>query len=75
MGLQGQLTGIDLLGEQRGGICRNAAWKEARPEARELVGDTISLGIGQVTASFTLLQLAHAVATLTGVALQPTRTS
>lgn len=68
----GQLTGIDLLGEQQG-ILPNAAWKEKQYKKPWLVGDTISLGIGQGYNAFTLLQLAHAVATLAdrGVALQP----
>mgnify|MGYP003283809423 FL=1 len=58
----GQLTGIDLLGEQQG-ILPNAAWKEKQYKKPWLVGDTISLGIGQGYNAFTLLQLAHAVAT------------
>ncbi|MGQ9724843.1 MAG: penicillin-binding protein 2 [Tepidimonas sp.] len=63
----GQLTGIDLPGEARG-ILPSPAWKRAvfaKPEQqRWLVGETISLGIGQGYNSFTMLQLATAMATL-----------
>lgn len=63
----GQLTGIDLLGEARG-VLPSTAWKRntyRRPEQqRWYAGETISLGIGQGYNSFTMLQLAHAMATL-----------
>ena len=63
----GQLTGIDLQGEARG-ILPSQAWKRAaykRPEhQRWYAGETISLGIGQGYNSFTVLQLASAMATL-----------
>jgi penicillin-binding protein 2 len=63
----GQLTGIDLLGEARG-VLPSTAWKRSayrRPEQqRWYAGETISLGIGQGYNTFTMLQLAHAMATL-----------
>jgi len=63
----GQITGIDLRGEVRG-VLPNQAWKRAnykRPEQqRWYAGETISLGIGQGYNSFTMLQLAQAMATL-----------
>ena len=63
----GQLTGIDLMGEARG-ILPSPAWKRAtfkRPEhQRWYAGETISVGIGQGYNSFTMLQLASAMATL-----------
>ncbi|MFN3417147.1 MAG: penicillin-binding protein 2 [Caldimonas sp.] len=63
----GQITGIDLLGEARG-VLPSTAWKRSayrRPEQqRWYAGETISLGIGQGYNSFTMLQLAHAMATL-----------
>lgn len=63
----GQLTGIDLRGELRG-VLPSQAWKRAtyrRPEQqRWYAGETISLGIGQGYNNFTMLQLAHAMATL-----------
>ncbi|MBL0946278.1 MAG: penicillin-binding protein 2 [Hydrogenophaga sp.] len=63
----GQITGIDLKGELRG-VLPSQAWKRAtykRPEAqRWYAGETISLGIGQGYNNFTMLQLAHAMATL-----------
>lgn len=68
----GQLTGIDLLGEQSG-VLPNAEWKMKRFKKPWVAGDTVSLGIGQGYNAFTLLQLSHAVATLAnrGVSLQP----
>ncbi|WP_062191077.1 penicillin-binding protein 2 [Caldimonas taiwanensis] len=64
----GQLTGIDLPGEARG-VLPSTDWKRRtyrRPEQqRWYAGETISLGIGQGYNSFTMLQLAHAMATLT----------
>ncbi len=63
----GQLTGIDILGEAKG-ILPSTEWKRTnykRPEQqRWYSGETISLGIGQGYNSFTMLQLAQAVATL-----------
>jgi penicillin-binding protein 2 len=63
----GQITGIDLKGEVRG-VLPSQAWKRntyKRPEQqRWYPGETISLGIGQGYNSFTMLQLAHAMATL-----------
>jgi penicillin-binding protein 2 len=63
----GQITGIDLKGEVRG-VLPSQAWKRATyktPEQqRWYAGETISLGIGQGYNSFTMLQLAHAMATL-----------
>jgi len=63
----GQLTGIDISGEARG-ILPSTDWKRTnyrRPEQqRWYSGETISLGIGQGYNSFTMLQLAQAVATL-----------
>lgn len=68
----GQKTGIDLVGEQTG-ILPNRAWKERRVGEPWYVGDTPSLGIGQGYNAFTLLQLAHATATLAnrGVVMTP----
>jgi penicillin-binding protein 2 len=63
----GQMTGIDIAGEARG-ILPSTQWKRSsykRPEQqRWYSGETISLGIGQGYNSFTMLQLAQAVATL-----------
>jgi penicillin-binding protein 2 len=63
----GQLTGIDIFGEVRG-ILPSQEWKRAyyrRPEQKKwYAGETISLGIGQGYNSFTMLQLAHAMATV-----------
>jgi penicillin-binding protein 2 len=63
----GQLTGIDLPGEARG-ILPSPAWKRAAyrraDQQRWHLGETISLGIGQGYNSFTMLQLATAMATL-----------
>jgi penicillin-binding protein 2 len=63
----GQITGIDLKGEVRG-VLPSQAWKRnayKRPDQqRWYPGETISLGIGQGYNSFTMLQLAHAMATL-----------
>lgn len=68
----GQKTGIDLIGEQTG-ILPNREWKEKRIRQPWVMGDTPSIGIGQGYNSFTLLQLAHAVATLAnrGVVMTP----
>ncbi len=63
----GQITGIDIEGE-RTGILPSTEWKRKaykRPEQQRWYdGETISLGIGQGYNNFTILQLAHAVATL-----------
>ncbi len=65
----GQITGIDLGGEVRG-VLPNQAWKRRvykRPDQQKwYAGETISLGIGQGYNSFTMLQLAHAMANLAG---------
>ena len=72
----GQLTGIDISGEARG-ILPSTEWKRKayrKPEQqRWYEGETISLGIGQGYNSFTILQLAHATATLAdnGVLMKP----
>jgi penicillin-binding protein 2 len=63
----GQITGIDLKGEVRG-VLPSPAWKRQtykKPEQqRWYAGETISLGIGQGYNSFTMLQIAQAMATL-----------
>ena len=63
----GQITGIDIQGEQRG-VLPSQEWKRnyyKRPEQKKWYpGETISLGIGQGYNSFTMLQLAQAVATV-----------
>ena len=63
----GQITGLDLKGEVRG-VLPSTDWKRSsykRPEQqRWYAGETISLGIGQGYNNFTMLQLAHAMATL-----------
>jgi len=68
----GQITGIDLEGEQTG-ILPSSAWKEKRFKQKWFPGETISIGIGQGYNAFTLLQLAHATATLAndGVVMRP----
>lgn len=68
----GQKTGIDLVGEQSG-LLPTKEWKENRFKQPWYIGDTPSLGIGQGYNSFTLLQLAHATATLAnrGVVMTP----
>jgi penicillin-binding protein 2 len=72
----GQITGIDISGEARG-ILPSTEWKRKayrKPEQqRWYEGETISLGIGQGYNSFTILQLAHATATLAnnGVVMKP----
>ncbi|MDQ7745980.1 penicillin-binding protein 2 [Hydrogenophaga pseudoflava] len=71
----GQITGIDLKGEVRG-VLPNQAWKRntyKRPEQQKwYAGETISLGIGQGYNNFTMLQLAHAMATLAGGGIKRT---
>jgi penicillin-binding protein 2 len=68
----GQLTGIDLEGELAG-VLPSSDWKERRFHQKWYGGETISIGIGQGYNSFTLLQLAHATATLAtgGVVVKP----
>ncbi len=68
----GQKTGIDLVGEQTG-ILPSRQWKEQRFKEPWYVGDTPSIGVGQGYNAFTLLQLAHATATLAngGVVMRP----
>ncbi|TSE33846.1 penicillin-binding protein 2 [Tepidimonas charontis] len=71
----GQLTGIDLPGEARG-VLPSPAWKRATyrraEQQRWHPGETISLGIGQGYNSFTMLQLATAMATLAAGGQRPT---
>jgi penicillin-binding protein 2 len=63
----GQLTGIDINGEVRG-VLPSQEWKRRTYKRAEqqkwYAGETISLGIGQGYNTFTMLQLAHATATL-----------
>jgi penicillin-binding protein 2 len=59
----GQLTGIDIHSEVTG-ILPSSAWKLKRYKQKWLPGETPSVGIGQGYNSFTMLQLAHATATL-----------
>ena len=72
----GQLTGVDILGEVRG-ILPSQDWKRQyykRAEQQKwYAGETISLGIGQGYNSFTMLQLAQAMAIVAnnGVKRQP----
>jgi len=68
----GQITGIDIDGEMTG-ILPSSEWKMRRFKQKWYGGETISIGIGQGYNSFTLLQLAHATATLAndGVVMKP----
>lgn len=70
----GQLTGIDIAGEARG-VLPSIEWKRQSFPAQPhwYPGDTVSLGNGQGYNASTILQLAHAVATLAndGVAMTP----
>ena len=72
----GQITGIDIMGESRG-VLPSTEWKRTtykKPEQqRWYSGETISLGIGQGYNHFTMLQLAHATATLAnnGLKMKP----
>lgn len=59
----GQLTGIDLPDESAG-ILPSSRWKQQRFHQPWYPGETPSVGIGQGYNSFTILQLAHATATL-----------
>jgi penicillin-binding protein 2 len=68
----GQITGIDVDGEMTG-ILPSTEWKMRRFRQKWYGGETISIGIGQGYNAFTLLQLAHATATLAndGVVMKP----
>ena len=73
----GQRTGIDLEHEAKG-VLPSQEWKRQRfrknPAAQKWVGgDTISISIGQGFNSYTILQLAHATATLAsnGLVMKP----
>jgi penicillin-binding protein 2 len=68
----GQKTGIDIVGEQAGTL-PDREWKRKRFRQFWFPGDTVNLGIGQGYNQFTLLQLAHATATLAnkGVVMTP----
>lgn len=63
----GRKTGIDIAGEATG-VLPSTQWKmrayKKPSQQRWYDGETVSLGIGQGYNSFTILQLAHAVATL-----------
>jgi len=72
----GQITGIDILGESRG-VLPSTDWKRTTYKKAEhqrwYSGETISLGIGQGYNSFTMLQVAHATATIAnnGLKMRP----
>ncbi len=68
----GRPTGVDLEGEATG-ILPSSGWKMKRFKQKWYPGETPSIGIGQGYNAFTILQLAHAVATLAneGVAMRP----
>jgi len=72
----GQITGIDILGESRG-VLPSTEWKRTTykkaEQQRWYSGETISLGIGQGYNSFTMLQIAHATATIAnnGLKMRP----
>jgi penicillin-binding protein 2 len=73
----GQLTGIDLLHEQKG-VLPSQEWKRERFKRNRAAqkwvgGDTISISIGNGFNTYTPLQMAHAVATLAnnGVLMKP----
>jgi penicillin-binding protein 2 len=68
----GQITGIDIQNEVAG-ILPSSAWKMKRYKQKWLPGETPSIGIGQGYNSFTILQLAHATATLAagGTVMRP----
>ena len=68
----GQLTGIDIDNETPG-ILPSSAWKMKRYKQKWLPGETPSIGIGQGANSFTILQLANAIAVLAnnGVYMKP----
>ena len=68
----GEMTGIDMEGELSG-VLPSSEWNERRFHQKWFGGETISIGIGQGKNAFTLLQLAHATATLAnnGVIMKP----
>ena len=68
----GQLTGIDLDNEAIGTL-PSKAWKMKRFKQKWYPGESPSIGIGQGYNAFTMLQLAHATATLAnnGLAIRP----
>ena len=72
----GQITGIDIMGESRG-VLPSTEWKRTTykkaEQQRWYSGETISLGIGQGYNSFTMLQIAHATATIAnnGLKMRP----
>lgn len=68
----GQLTGIDLESEASG-VLPSSQWKLRRFKQKWLPGESPSIGIGQGYNAFTILQLAHATATLAndGIAMTP----
>lgn len=68
----GAPTGIDLSHESAG-ILPSTSWKRKRHGKGWLPGETPSIGIGQGYNAFTILQLAHATATLAnrGVVMRP----
>ncbi len=68
----GEITGIDMEGELAG-VLPSTEWNERRFHQKWYGGETISIGIGQGKNAFTLLQLAHATATLAngGVVMKP----
>ncbi|MCO5100656.1 MAG: penicillin-binding protein 2 [Burkholderiaceae bacterium] len=68
----GQLTDIDLENETTG-ILPSTQWKMRRYKQKWFPGETPSIGIGQGYNAFTILQLAHATATLAndGVVMKP----
>jgi penicillin-binding protein 2 len=68
----GSRTGIDITGESAG-ILPSREWKKARYKRDWIIGETISIGIGQGYNAYTPLQLASATATLAndGVMFRP----
>lgn len=68
----GSRTGIDLSNEERG-VLPSTDWKQRRYKQKWHPGETISVGIGQGYNNYTILQLAHATATLAnrGKVLKP----
>ncbi len=68
----GQLTGIDLEHENTG-VLPSSQWKLKRFRQKWFPGETPSIGIGQGYNAFTILQLAHATATLAndGIVMRP----
>ncbi|MCX9158541.1 penicillin-binding protein 2 [Niveibacterium sp. 24ML] len=72
----GTRTGIDIHGESAG-VLPSPEWKKKRFKKPEMqkwyAGETISIGIGQGYNNYTMLQLAHATATLAagGVMFKP----